>query len=1009
MKSILALLLFFCSCFLSVWGQSSGYFQQQSRYEIHFRLNEAQHSLSGHWKMRYQNQSADSLTEIWIHLWPNAYRNNGSPFAHQLAENGDLSFQFAADSARGGIDSLDFSSPGQNLSSSFPLGGQEMLRLELSTPLAPGDSLLIESPFYLKVPASFSRLGHQKQYYQLCQWYPKVAVYDAEGWQPMPYLDQGEFYGEFGDYDIYIELPANYWVAATGELQTAAEQKRLADWAKACAKMDLIGLSVDPPPSLPSDSSFKQLHYRAKNVQDFALFLNKDFYVLKKEMTLATGRKLPLWAFFEAEEAYIWQLAPDFMEKSTRYYSKVMGEYPYPQITAVQGPLGAGGGMEYPMITIINPTSSKKYLDLLLAHEIGHNWWYGILASNERKHPWIDEGFNSYIESRYMQQEYGGQPLRQAYLAYLLQVQRNEEQSSALPSDSLSNFNYYLAAYAKPSLILSYLEQHLGQPKMDSILQAIYEKWQFKHLGPQELQKEFEQGSGQDLDWCFQELLQDKKRVDLALEKLSNLGSDSLLVQIQNKGQAAPPIFLAYMNEEGQVLQAFKFPPLAAGERESFRIPKLAHAHSLEIDPFAYLPDYNRANQQQYFARSKRKRINLLYPSPDFTDQAPSVAPIIGYNAYDGLLLGLGLYSNPIFPKNWRYQLYPLVGTSSEQLLGQGQFSFQKGLQKGKIKDYQISLGYKRYSYFSNERYNYKLQYQRWRLAAELALRPKAGRQFRRQYIGLENLLIREEEENFERDSLNNISYLDKTGSFRSVHRLYYRWENRHPLAPANYKLALEFAQYDQGQEQYLKLSLEGQKDWYYALGKKIGLRFFFGGFPFHSDRDFGAYPLHLLSRNAHDYHYDNYVWGRNVQSGFSEQQVLIKEGGFKLPIANAQAISDGRSNSFIGAINLRADLPIRLPFRLPYFRLQPYFDLGYFENTVPSLQLDSPADAIFYDLGLLLDIGDGLAQISYSFYSNERLRNYMKEKNNFWARFGISINLNSWSREKLTDELIGF
>jgi len=229
----------------------------------------------------------------------------------------------------------------------------------LSKPLKSGETIVIETPFTLQIPKSFSRLGHVGQSYQLTQWYPKPAVYDAEGWHPMPYLDQGEFYSEFGDFDVTITLPSNYVVGATGELQTASEVEFLNQKAKQGAGMNFeeMNQSADFP---PSDETTKTLNYTAKNVHDFAWFADKRFHVLKSGVTLASGKKVDTWAMFTDLEANLWKDATTYLDRSVKFYSEKVGEYPWSHATAVQSALSAGAGMEYPMITVIGESGSAR-------------------------------------------------------------------------------------------------------------------------------------------------------------------------------------------------------------------------------------------------------------------------------------------------------------------------------------------------------------------------------------------------------------------------------------------------------------------------------------------------------------------------------------------------------------------------------------------------------------------------------------------------------------------------
>ena len=216
-------------------AQSEDYFQQRVNYKISVELDDINHMLHGRIDLFYFNNSPDILDKIAIHLWPNAYSSKKTSFAKQKLVHRDLTFYDADKSQRGWIDSLNFVINKKNAELVYDKENTDIAWIHLPEPLLPGKAIKITSPFRVKIPASFSRLGHQKNAYQITQWYPKPAVYDKNGWQTMPYLDQGEFYSNFGNFEVEITLPAQYIVAATGTLQ---EQKEIAALEKHVAETE---------------------------------------------------------------------------------------------------------------------------------------------------------------------------------------------------------------------------------------------------------------------------------------------------------------------------------------------------------------------------------------------------------------------------------------------------------------------------------------------------------------------------------------------------------------------------------------------------------------------------------------------------------------------------------------------------------------------------------------------------------------------------------------------------
>ena len=291
----------------------------------------------------------------------------------------------------GFIDSLNFKVDGEKSTWNFFNNKIDISVIYLKKSLNPGDSIIITTTFRVKIPSGrFSRLGHIGQSYQITQWFPKPAVFDKSGWHPMSYLNQGEFYSEYGDYDVNITLPENYVLMATGDLQNSDELDFLEKKARSTLKLfesnqlpfrDANGIK---DMSFPKSSKKKKtLRFIQKNVHDFAWFADKRYHVLKGEVEL-NNKKITSWSLFTNNEAKLWERSIEYLNDANLYFSKWVGEYPYSHVTAVDGTISAGGGMEYPNITVIGRSGDSKSLETVIIHEVGHNWYYGILGSNER-------------------------------------------------------------------------------------------------------------------------------------------------------------------------------------------------------------------------------------------------------------------------------------------------------------------------------------------------------------------------------------------------------------------------------------------------------------------------------------------------------------------------------------------------------------------------------------------------------------------------------------------------
>ncbi len=309
-----------------------------------------------------------------------------------------------------------------------------------------------------------------------------------------------------------------------------------------------------------SDVETKTLHYIAEHVHDFAWFADKRYEVMKSSVKLPnTNREVTTWSLFLPENAALWMNAVAFADSGLWYYSKWVGDYPYPQATVVDGSLGAGGGMEYPMITVISENNSSQQLDEVIAHELGHNWFYGALAFNEREHPWMDEGINTYYQNRYTETRYptwellNGVPTSfsklfdlqyphhyENYLGYLFLARQHNDQAMDENAALFTKLNYAAVVYGKTSEVFRYLETYLGTVKYDSIMQQFFSDWKFKHPYPDDLKAAFVKNTNKELDWVFNQLIPTTDYLDYKLQKedVENKIGEKVYAQVKVKNKA---------------------------------------------------------------------------------------------------------------------------------------------------------------------------------------------------------------------------------------------------------------------------------------------------------------------------------------------------------------------------------------------------------------------------------------------------------------------------------------
>ena len=431
---------------------AQSYFQQQVDYKIDVRLDDANRSLDGDITIQYANHSPDTLSYIWMHCWPNAYKNDRTAFSEQLLGNGRTDFYFSTEQQRGYINRLDFRVDGIEARMEDDPQYIDIIKIVLPRPLTPGGQITLTTPFHVKLPFNFSRGGYTNHSFQITQWYPKPAVYDNRGWHPIPYLDQGEFYSEFGNFDVHITVPKSFIVAATGRLQDS---------------------TLDTPT--------KTLHYHQDNIHDFAWFADRHFQTKHDTLQLPSGRIIDVYAYYTPAQAKAWENATVFIKRAIRFRSALIGEYPFEVVTAVQTKMGSTGGMEYPTITAINVDDGPKDLDMTIEHEVGHNWFYAVLGTNERRYPWMDEGINTAYDNRYEAIHYPGSDHSRDLLDLNTRAVEHTDQPISTPSPVFTETNYYNIAYNKTAFWMEMLRDSLGTPLFDSCMKEYFSRWQFKH------------------------------------------------------------------------------------------------------------------------------------------------------------------------------------------------------------------------------------------------------------------------------------------------------------------------------------------------------------------------------------------------------------------------------------------------------------------------------------------------------------------------------------------------
>ncbi len=943
--------------------QTPDYFQQRVSYTIHTQLLPSTHTISVAGQMTYVNRSPQSIDTIPMHLWANAYSTRESAYNDQKHRFGSTGLSFAADEELGGYQNLTFSG---NPLAQVLNHGPELQTLKLIAPLQPGDSTTIAFRYSLRVPKVFSRMGRTGDLYQLTQWFPKPAVYDQGGWHIMPYLDFGEFYSEFGDYDVTITVPTHGIVAATGQLVN--EEGLALRQARINQSTSVDTTQVD---ALSYGEGTASFHYIARGVHDFAWFVSPAFRVAVDSAQLSAAT-IPAYAYYSADEALDWQHAPQLLARAAVFADSLIGAYIYPQISAVSAPLGVGGGMEYPMITVIGSTSSLERLDEVLAHEAFHNWFQGMLASNERLHPWMDEGLTTWLEEKYMAHYYpdkgkGELPrflasgstidLDAAMHYFLASAKRAPRPDAAI--DSLTFLGYAYAAYTQPGFLFDMLEAYIGSAALEAQLQGYYQNWALKHPQPHDLHRAL---GGSKVDWLFKDLLLDNKLPDYRLDSVSYT-DEEVTLQISNIGEVASPFPIAFERTNGTYTSPIWQAGLeaktdsTAGETVTVTLPIPDEARRVGIDPTGLTPEIDRNDNYSRITAGLAPKleplaVNIISHIGHLDRNDLNVVPTIGYNKADRLMLGVGFHNYVVSTPATRFYLLPMVSTRDASLNGLAGIKHSVYHQHSWWRELQFSAEGKQFHYNYNENYNFNDRFHRGTLEASLffAAGPSLPLDHR---ISVRGHFIAQRFA-VGRD-ITTRSFVEETSSY-AIAEADYTLIRNHPIKPFDFKVSLQAGEGFSRASAVVNAAIRYQED-----ANFIRLRAFVGTFLHHNNPAVQAVllPNGLTGffNQQYDYTYEEFLVDRSRANG--PNQTYVRDGSLTLPFLLAVPFSD----SWLTSVTLQADAPLSLIGIKP----QAYVDVAVYPDS------RSGEDGVVVPLtgGVRVSIFEDLFQLSLPILNN--------------------------------------
>ena len=532
-------------CISDAFAQNSSYWQQHVNYKMEVNMDVKSYQYQGKQELVYTNNSSDTLRKVYYHLFNNAFQPgsemdmrlqsikdpDGRMFT-KLKESDEKKQSRIANLKPDEIGYLHITNFKQDGTSAVAKEVETILEVTLNQPLLPGKSTLLSLDFNGQVPVQIRRSGRNNKEgvaLSMSQWYPKMAEFDFEGWHADPYISR-EFHGVWGDFDVKITIDKDYILGGTGYLQNGNE----------------IGYNYQDngvKVTIPRQQKTLTWHFKAPMVHDFTWAADKDY--LHDIVQVPNGAKLHFLYKNNNDIIENWKKAQQKTVEMMQFYNSFVGKYPYEQYSVIQG---GDGGMEYAMCTLILGEGTYEGLVGVIAHEMGHSWFQHILASNESKHPWMDEGFTTFIEDTVIYElsdKKGENPMISSYKAYVGLANSGDEQPLSTHADRFDrNKLYSTASYLKGELFLSQLEYLIGRENLLKTIKRFYHDFKFKHPTPNDIKRTAERVSGANLDWYLTDWTQTTNTIDYAIKEVEGAtdGVQRTGVSLERIGRTPMPI-----------------------------------------------------------------------------------------------------------------------------------------------------------------------------------------------------------------------------------------------------------------------------------------------------------------------------------------------------------------------------------------------------------------------------------------------------------------------------------
>jgi len=527
-------------------GVFAQYWQQRVEYQMEIDFDDHLHQFNGIQNLVLYNNSPDTLYKVFYHLYYNAFQP-GSMMDIRSASIPDADARVKGQIAGLKPEECGFqeilSLKQDDVILSYHVEGT-ILEVVLGKPVLPGKSTNLVMEFFSQVPKMIRRTGRENPEgvaYTMTQWYPKLCEYDQRGWHSHPYIG-GEFYGVWGDFDVKITMPEKYIVGATGILGNSTNKRK--------------GNNV---PKMETGNK-RTWHYIAKDVHDFAWAADPGF---KQERKTTDDGTVINYLYLEGEHtSQTWPKLHRIINSALLYLNENYGKYPYPEYSFIQA---GDGGMEYPMVCMIMGEGTMNGLISVAMHEFIHSWFYGVIANNETLHPWMDEGFTTFVTEEVVnflktERLISGLPPEdfphlQSLLSYLNHYKKGKEDPLSTPADQFNSRRAYsVGAYSKGALFLQQLSYIVGDRAFRSGIKKYFEEWKFKHPQPGDFIRVFEKDSGLELDWYSDYWINTIWAIDYRIDTLISIQENKSMVKLSRPGEMPMPLDIQVVLKDGERL-----------------------------------------------------------------------------------------------------------------------------------------------------------------------------------------------------------------------------------------------------------------------------------------------------------------------------------------------------------------------------------------------------------------------------------------------------------------------